>query len=403
MTNDGISISPFTPSQPVDYDFFVGRKENINRIEHRIKYCIQANQVQIVFIRGKQGIGKTSLAKYCNIYMRAEYMMQGFHILLAGNDGPKSINDFYKIVFDQIKHQARKAGLTNKITDFLSDIIDEVSVKINNINIKSSNNKEKLENLSLVSFIDFLEKFYEKLNNEIDRTGLLLVLDEIDGVAECPYFANFIKCLSDYVNVNKINLPILILICGTSSKYASITNNLERTADYMDPIDISKLSDIDVGSFFRISFEKLMLPIRQKALDRIVAFADGSPRLMHLIGDEIYLRARSNVHIDDNIACVGISEAAKTWGNKYAPLRLREIIEDEYYHKVILAIDDLDIEMKLVESEIEKKIGRKYLKSIKDFIISLNKLELLKRSDDKGIWVFTNRLISLYLQVCLKK
>ena len=82
-------ISPFQPESPVKPENFEGRNEIISENLPFLRQSAFGRPTHFL-IKGKRGMGKTSLAEFFNNIAEKEYKMVGGHVL---NDGVHTIND----------------------------------------------------------------------------------------------------------------------------------------------------------------------------------------------------------------------------------------------------------------------------------------------------------------------
>ena len=79
------SRSPFYPGQPVPIELFIGRQKEIERIEQALVQTKQG-KMQVLFISGEYGIGKSSLANYSKFAAERNYNILGIHVFLGNSN-----------------------------------------------------------------------------------------------------------------------------------------------------------------------------------------------------------------------------------------------------------------------------------------------------------------------------
>ncbi|MBI4459701.1 MAG: ATP-binding protein [Acidobacteria bacterium] len=77
--------SPFTPGLPVPPEFFVGRLGEINRLRKKVARSA-SGRLEVGFLIGERGIGKSSLASFVKLLSEREHGMLGLHTFLGGVD-----------------------------------------------------------------------------------------------------------------------------------------------------------------------------------------------------------------------------------------------------------------------------------------------------------------------------
>ena len=75
--------SPFAPGKPVPIEYFVGRINEINRLQRAI-HQTAGRRNENIFITGERGIGKSSLASFARFLAIKNYDFLGVHCSLGG-------------------------------------------------------------------------------------------------------------------------------------------------------------------------------------------------------------------------------------------------------------------------------------------------------------------------------
>ena len=75
MQNSGYitkDYSPFQPGQPVAVAFFVGRKKEVEELLANVRSAVRG-RLEVAFLTGERGIGKSSLAAFVRYIAQREY------------------------------------------------------------------------------------------------------------------------------------------------------------------------------------------------------------------------------------------------------------------------------------------------------------------------------------------
>jgi len=399
MNSDGRSISPFNPQQPVDPDFFVGRDDSIKRVLHRAQESINGN-LRIIYLAGKKGIGKTSLAHYCRLCIEKELGAIGFHVFLHGDSGPRTLKDFtYTTVERIIKSRSNEASVMSLIEKIFKKFILEV--KVGGVTIKHKELNEFVPN-NIPTFYDFLRNLDTELHKKDKSRGVVLILDELDFVASEQYFVDLLKGGSDIAGVDGKKDNILIILCGTIDVFHNMVSKVKRVGDIIDLIEIRRLSEKEVIEFYKRSFSYLSIAITQGGLSVLKQFVDGIPQLMHLIGEETYLNNHQDRAINKREAFIGVRAAAEVWGKKYLKEKIHKLFYNPKYAPILKIFQsNINIELKFSENQILNNLIVKDEDVLFEFLKALEALNVIHKhkDDDDEYWVFNDRLLSLYFQV----
>ena len=114
-------INPFRPNSPVNPGMFVGRVDELNRLEGSMLQTL-ADQPEHFMITGERGIGKTSLLMYLRFVAEGNYSILGknFNFLVIETDIDRSTTQIGLI--EKIKMNLnRRLGETEPARNFLKD------------------------------------------------------------------------------------------------------------------------------------------------------------------------------------------------------------------------------------------------------------------------------------------
>src|SRR5262249_52216027 len=152
---------------------------------------------------------------------------------------------------------------------------------------------------SVHGLLGFLRDAYEKAKPA--TSGVFLVLDEINGLAGQSWFAQLIKSLVDTNALTVDPLPLLLVICGTEERRRQMIQSHEPVERVFDVVDIELMSNPEMREFFHRAFDAASTTVDEDAMDLLVRFSAGFPKIMHLIGDWAYWTDQDQ-HIDDEDA-----------------------------------------------------------------------------------------------------
>jgi len=147
-------------------------------IEEVLKYIRQtsAGKQQNVFMTGDRGIGKSSLASFLRHYASNHEGLLGVHVFLGG---VSTLDELVRRVFDQLLKITKRESWFGKIAHFFGDNVEEIGLF--GVSVRFSPQREDLGDL-VRSFPEALANLCGKMKGV--RKGLLVVLDDINGLAE---------------------------------------------------------------------------------------------------------------------------------------------------------------------------------------------------------------------------
>lgn len=383
--------SPFYPGQPVPADLFVGRKTEIERIIRALKQ-VELGKPQAIFLTGEYGIGKSSLAGFIKRIAEKENNLLGIHVLLGEAETTEDVA--IKTVEAVIKSEAYKPTVTEKVRNSLAKYIggqEFFGIKIN---------LEALEadgpNLSH-GYLPFLREILERVKGDGIK-GIILILDEINGITRDSKFAHFIKGLWDENALSKNPLPLLLMLCGVEERRSDMIQCHQPIERIFDIVEVESMDSTEMTDFFNKSFGEIGVRVEESGMKTLCHFSAGLPKIMHIIGDAVFWVNKDDV-VDDNDVNIGIVTAANEVGKKFVAQQVYKALRSKDYHSIlkkligVVDFNSLSFQTNIIEkglSETEKKKSNNFLQRMKE-------LGVLKSGDVRGEYIFTNRLTALYI------
>ena len=240
--------SPFCPGQPVPVELFTGREEEIKRIL-RSAHQVAHGKPQAIFITGEYGIGKSSLAGYIRRSLEFEPGLLGFHIFLGGLSSLDELIE--KTVETIINASSIKPNSADSIRNLFTKYVGEQ--KLFGIKFRFDQMKKDFPNISQ-GFLPFLRSIHHAICK--DYKGIILIYDEINGIAKQPDFGSFLKNLVDENALSDEPLPLFLIVCGTEERYRDIVDHYKPVERIFDMVHIDKMNEQEMSAFFQKHFQK---------------------------------------------------------------------------------------------------------------------------------------------------
>lgn len=385
--------SPFYPGQPVPPALFVGRKTEIKRIIRAVDQ-VALSKPQAVFLTGEYGIGKSSLAGFIKRYAEKENQLLGIHVLLGDADTTEDVA--IKTVEAVIKSEAYEPTVTEKIRNSLAKYgsgQELFGIKINLEALKADG-----PDLSR-GYLPFLREILERVKGDGVK-GIILILDEINGITRKPKFAHFIKGLVDENALSKNPLPLLLMLCGVEERRRDMIQCHQPIERIFDIVEIQPMDTSEMTDFFTTAFGEVGVRVEESAMKKLCYYSAGFPKIMHIIGDAVFWVDKDDI-VDINDADRGIVSAAEEVGRKFVDQQVCKALRSKDYHSILkklwkgeVGVESLSFSKHTLDekgfSEIEKR-------KVNNFLQRMIKLNVLKSGDVRGEYVFTNRLAAVYI------
>lgn len=381
--------NPFTPGSPVPPDLFVGRLQQLQEVT---RYIDQAagGRLQNVFLSGDRGIGKSSFAAYLRQISIARNNMVGVHTHLGG---VTSLEDLVRHVLDGVLRETREQDWFERISDLFGDRIQQVGLF--GVSVKFDPPREELTGLAR-NFPDALGNLVAGISEK--KSGLLLVLDDINGLADTPDFAHWYKSFADSVATSFPSFPVLVLVVGTADKRDALAAAQPSLMRVFRTVDIPRLTDTEVMEFFKNTFDGAGMEIEDNAMRMLVQYSSGLPILMQEIGDAVFWSASDTVIREDD-AMDGLFLAAQSVGTKYLDPVFYRTVRSGRYRSIVRKMMEESPRYQFTRSEVRSRIDADELNVFDNLLRRLRELGIVEQDVDEGpgAYRFVNGLYPVYM------
>lgn len=387
MTPPPPRASPFTLGIPVPFDYFVGRATEVEHLRSKAAGAA-AGRLQVLFVRGERGIGKTSLVSYARTIAESEQKMVGIHVFLGG---VSTLTEMARKVFDRILKVSEDAPWHEKVLGLFGTRVRRVGVF--NVGIEFGAPPDELERL-VEHFADSLRAVLERMD---ERNGLFLILDEIDDLAHTREFAYWLKSLVDEIATADKPLPLCLVLVGYESQRRDLIGAHESLARVFDVIDLKTWSTDETSAFFKESFAKVGVAVEAGALTSLSAFSGGFPTLAQEIGDAAF-SLDTDQQIDHGEAVTAIWNAAEVVGKKLLEPQVYAAMRSQRYRSIFRRLSGQTLALRFKRKEVEAGLTAEEKRVLDNFLRKMKDLGVIEPDPEAGPggYRFTNILHSLY-------
>lgn len=379
--------SPFTPGKPVPVEYFVARRKEIERLQRAIRQTLSGRNENI-FITGERGIGKSSLAWYAHHLAEKETLLGAYCYM-----GPaRSLEDIAGIVFQRLLEGCDKSTF-EKLKQAFCKYIKSVNLPF--VGVELTDNKSDLREL-VNGFIPALRHVYEGAK-ENGKNGLLVIMDDLNGVTDLREFSMFLKSTVDSIATSRQSIPLLLILVGIHDRREYLLKHQPSVARIFDIIELPLMNESESREFFGKTFAEESITVSNEALSLMVQLSGGYPMLMHEVGDAVFWQdTDSNIDLGD--AKLGIMEAARTVGKKYIDPQISKVLRSKTYSSILWRIGKkLPIGGAFKRQELLKEIPADEQKNLDNFLNRIKKLGIVDDAEVKGEYRFVNPLFHLYV------
>ncbi|MCI0695892.1 ATP-binding protein [candidate division KSB1 bacterium] len=383
--------SPFYPGRPAPVELFTGRQAEIERILRSARQ-VAAGKQENLFLQGEYGIGKSSLAHYVRLIAEKEHRLFSVHTYVGTVTSLESV--VKKILEELIRETARK-NLMSKFREFFKALLSNLQVDLFGLSVEFDIEDRKLKNL-IDNFLPLLRGVYEQVKD--DYRGILLILDDLNGVAGLPLFASMIKSMVDEIATSGQPLPLLLLLAGVEQRRFDMIKNHPSVGRIFDVVEIKGLSPEESVQVFKKAFDSEKIVVDGEAMDALCRYAGGMPKFIHEIGDAVFWIDRDN-HIDAKDAYQGALLAAENIGKKYLDPEVYAVIRSAKYKSILRKLARAPMGQIFQRSVVKDYLTVEENKVFDQFLRKMKGLGVIKPGEERGEYLFANELIRLYLSL----
>lgn len=385
--------SPFYPGQPVPVELFVGRASQIERILTRGAGQVALGKSIAVYVEGEYGIGKSSIAGLIQRVAEEKYGLFGIYVSLGG---VKTIEELARSVMEA----TLRSGVMNptrreRMTQWLTKYLGKAELFGFSLNLETiRQDAPQLTNSD--AMLAFLKTALSKLQ-DTGVKGIMLVLDEINGIASEPKFSHFIKGIVDTNAMNNEPLPLFLMLCGVPDRRREMIRNHEPVARLFDVVEIQPMTEGEMWEFFTKAFSSVGISIEPTAMATMTKYAAGLPRIMHLIGDAAYWVDKDG-KIDSDDAFLSVVNAADEIGKKHVDHQIYAALGSDDYRSILDKIAKLGpSQMSFSKHHIVGGLNDTEKRKFNNFLQRMKGLHVLRPGNTRGEWEFINSMVRLYI------
>jgi hypothetical protein len=387
--------SPFYPDQPVPVELFVGRAAQIDHIMSRAVAQVAQGKPVSVFLEGEYGIGKTSVARFTQWLAERNSGLLGIYATL---ERAETMDDVGAAILEAtLRSGAYNPKLGEKIREGMAKFVGQQSLF--GLTIHAEALRQEAPNITR-GLLPFLGQTLERVRSD-GATGVFLVLDEINGLANNPKFAAFLKAVVDSnapISLEKPTLPLLLMVCGVEERRRQLIAQHESVGRIFDVVSIERMTVQEMNDFFRKAFDSVHMAVDSSALNVMTHFAAGFPKIMHLIGNAAYWLDRDGRISEYDDAVEAVIAAADEVGKRYVNQQVYAALHSADYRSILAKIaKSVAIADNFMKRDVERGLTEAEKRKFDNFLRRMQKLKVLRRGDVQGQYVFNMRMVRFYI------
>jgi hypothetical protein len=350
---------------------------------------VAAGKPQAIFVTGEYGIGKSSLARFVRVFSEEDPGLLGFHIMLGAAN---SLDELATATVQTVaSSRDMKPKAMERLREILADYIGEQSLF--GVKLHLDRLRRDAPDIS-AGYLPFLQNVYERIRDSYK--GLMIILDEINGMAGKGAFARFLKGLVDENALSDHPLPLLLILCGTEERHREIIGHHRPVERIFEVAHIKTMTDAEMREFFERTFTRVEMRVEEQAMQMFCRYSGGLPKLMHLVGDAAFWIAPGNV-VDKDVTIKAVLAAAEDVGRKFVDQQVYRALRSKDYHSILTKLARHDFDLVFKKSRVEEGLNSEERRKFNNFLQRMKKLKVLAPGEERGEYAFRDRLTRLYL------
>ena len=128
-------------------------------------------------------------------------------------------------------------------------------------------------------FLDYLLIAYEYL--KVEYKGILIVIDDINGLSNSKEFVDWYKSFADTLNVEEYyHLPLYFLLASYPDKFDNMVLLEKSFGRLFHFAHVDELSDGQVKEFFKDSFKSVNLEINDELINNLLVKEEANEEII---------------------------------------------------------------------------------------------------------------------------
>lgn len=379
--------SPFTPDAPVPRELFVGRSAEIELILDVVARVKGRRRPEILFVSGERGIGKSSLCAQARRLAEERYECVGIQVLLGGVSEVEIVVErlFERLVAESVS-ESRVAAMKEVFGRYVKTA-DLFGLKL------EFDDRERTLHEATSSFARVLAQITTKLPER--NRCLLLIMDDLNGLAASDRFANWLKSFVDDAATNDLDVPVVMILVGLPERHEQLVQLQPSLTRVLRPITIEPFSVEEGARFFREAFGQVSVSIDESAAYFLSGLARGYPVFMHHLGDAALQEDTDDV-IDRDDALRGLDRALRVIGAKLFQPSILKGLHSGTYRRILATIAKQGSEFS--RSEVSSFLSAEDKRGLDNCLRRLERLGAIRKQPEgqKGSYEFSSPMHWLY-------
>lgn len=407
-----MKVNPFKPNSPVNPGVFVGRSDELERLELALAQTCEDEPAHFM-VTGERGIGKTSLLLYLNYVAKGQIPVEGrtFRFLVLNLDVDQSTTQI-GLVHRIQTHLDNELGKSERARTFLKDawaLIQRIRIMDSGIGPieRTICDEVTLDQFSLSLANVARRVCTESPDSPFDSRyeGILILIDEADSSSAQLQLGSFLKLLLERLQRQDCN-RVLIGLAGLPELRQRLHDSHPSSLRIFEELHLGRLTETEVGKVIDLCIKKgneineVPTTITPEARALLCSLSEGYPHFIQQFGFSAFARDTDNNidRADVENSAFGPRCALELIGDRYYRNDFYNKIQKDSYRQVLrIMADDLDgwVPRSKIAARFKgtPSILNNAIKALRDRHI------ILSKEGEKGIYRLQHKGFALWIKL----
>jgi hypothetical protein len=412
-----MKINPFRPNSPVVPGMFVGRLDEIEKLEKALIQTTADSPCHFMII-GERGIGKSSLLLFIQNQAKGKIQLDGgtvnFLVLNVDIDANTSQVGLVNRIKYHLDNELGKSEVgrefLNKTWDFLKKI------KIFDSGIDGQCQTHIDDELLLDQFSMSVARISSRICSDGEANifnakydGILLLIDEADNCSVSLNFGSFLKQFIE--RLQKLNCnKVLIGLAGLTELRDKLYASHKSSVRIFQEIVLGRLSEEDIGYVIDICLQdankrnSVKTEITEKAKSSLINLSEGFPHFIQQFGYSAFSIDTDNCIDREDVqkSALGKDGALEIIGTRYYRHDFYNKIKKESYRQVLRIMADFSdqwVRRNTIRSRFrgDDSVLNNAIQALRERHI------ILSKEGEKGVYRLQHMGFALWIKLCAKQ
>ena len=350
-------VNPFNPNSPVNPGMFVGRLQEIDRLDAHLLQTASGQPTNFM-ITGERGIGKSSLMLYARALAQGHVEVDGrtLHFLVAFTDIDSTTTQLGLVKKFELAMR-RELEKTEPARQFMTTAWEFIR-RLEAAGVRLAPQGQKPDEILLEEFAISLSEIADRISDSERAKGLfgakydgiLILIDEADNASPSLNLGTLLKLLLERLQRHGCQ-KVMLGLAGLHHLRSVLAKSHPSSLRLFDEIVLERLSYADAAVVVDRCLEmanetnQVSTTISDEAKSSLVGLSEGYPHFLQQFGFSAFAIDKDNAIDDDDVFSGALADggALARIGDRYYRDDFYNRIQADSYRQVLrIMADKLD-------------------------------------------------------------